>query len=83
MKRYLKFLLKWAACFAGCFVLIYIYVFFGGWKLFESGDAVLIEIGFAGILSLFILIIIEVFLRMEKRIACLEDRIKELEEGTH
>ena len=81
MKKYLYFLLKWAACFVACFVITYVFVFFGGWKLFESGDAFLIEIGFAGILSIFVVILLEVIAKLEKRIADLEERIKKLEDN--
>ena len=47
MKSKLKLLLLWLAVFAACFVIIYLIVFFGGAKLFESGDPILIELGAA------------------------------------
>ena len=50
MKDKLKLLLRWAIIFLFCFIMIYLFVFFGGWKLFESGDPILIEIGVAFIL---------------------------------
>ena len=79
MKGTLRILLKWTAWFAVCFVVIYLIVFFGGWKLFESGDPIMLEIGLALILSVFVTIINEVVTGLEKRIAHLEDKIKELE----
>lgn len=82
MKSYLKNLLKWAAWFIVCFVVIYLIVFFGGWKLFESGDPIMIEIGIALILSVFVFVISEVVTGLEKRIKSLEEKIKELEENT-
>ena len=79
MKKYLKFFLKWAAMFAACFAVIWLIVFIGGWKLFESGDVVLIELGFALILSVFLSAIGETVTAMNKRIEKLEERIAELE----
>ena len=79
MKGTLKILLKWAAWFVVCFLVIYLIVFFGGWKLFESGDPIMLEIGFALILSVFVTIINEVVTGLEKRIARLEEKIQELE----
>ena len=68
--------------FIVCFVVIYLIVFFGGWKLFESGDPIMIEIGIALILSVFVFVISEVVTGLEKRIKSLEEKIKELEENT-
>ena len=79
MKGTLRILLKWTAWFVVCFLVIYLIVFFGGWKLFESGDPIMLDIGFALILSVFVTIINEVVTGLEKRIAHLEDKIKELE----
>ena len=80
MKGTLKILLKWAAWFVVCFAVIYLIVFFGGWKLFESGDPIMLEIGLALILSVFVAIINEVVTGLEKRIKCLEEKLKELEQ---
>lgn len=79
MKDKLKLLLKWEIIFLFCFITIYLLVFVGGWKLFESGDPILIEIGVAYILSFFVLLFIEMISLLEKRVKALEDRIKELE----
>ena len=83
MKKYWKFLLKWAVCFIACFAVIWLIVFIGGWKLFESGDVVLIELGFALILSVFLLAIAETITVLNKRIDKLEEKIEELEKHTH
>ena len=80
MKKYLKTLLRWAVWFVVCFICIYLIMFFGGWKLFESKDPILVEIGVALILSLFVSIINEVVTGLEKRIKRMEEKIKELEE---
>lgn len=79
MKNKIKLLLKWAGMFVLCFIIIYLIVFFGGWKLFESGDPILIEIGIAVILSFFVLVFNEVVTGLEKRVKSLEERLNELE----
>jgi hypothetical protein len=79
MKDKLKLLLRWAIIFLFCFITIYLFVFVGCWKLFESGDPIFIEIGVAIILSFFVLLFIEMISILEKRVKALEDRIKELE----
>ena len=43
MKDKIKLLLRWVGIFLLCLIVIYLFVFFGGWKLFESGDPILIE----------------------------------------
>ena len=80
MKSKLKLLLLWLAVFAACFVIIYLIVFFGGAKLFESGDPILIELGAALILSVFVSVILHAMEAQSKRIDALEKRVKRLEE---
>ncbi len=80
MKGTLKILIKWAVWFVVCFAVIYLIVLFGGWKLFESGDPIMLEIGLALILSVFVTIINEVVTGLEKRIKCLEEKIEKLEQ---
>ena len=58
---------------------IYLIVFLGGWKLFESGDPILMEIGAALVLSIFFFAINEVLTMHEKKIKDLEEHIKKLE----
>ena len=79
MKDKIKLLLRWAGIFLLCFIVIYVFVFFGGWKLFESGDPILIEVGVAFVLSVFVSISNEVVTGLEKRVKSLEERINELE----
>lgn len=74
-----KLLLRLLASFIICFVIIYAVVFAGGWKLFESGDPILIEIGASMIGSLFLFVILEIFELQEQKIKKLEERIKNLE----
>ena len=54
-------------------------VFFGGAKLFESGDPILIELGAALILSVFVSVILHAMEAQSKRIDALETRIQTLE----
>ncbi len=79
MKEKIKLLLKWAGIFVLCFIVIYLLVFFGGWKLFESGDPVLIEVGIALVLSFFVFVFNEIVTGLEKRVKALEERLKELD----
>ena len=79
MKDKLKLLLKWFGTFLICFIVIYLTVFFGGWKLFNSGDPILIEIGVALVLSIFVFVINEVITALDKRVKVLEERLNELE----
>lgn len=59
--------------------MIYLIVFIGGWKLFESGDPILMEIGVALILSIFVFAVNEVIGALEKKVKSLEARVDELE----
>lgn len=80
MKKKAKMLLRWLGVFLLCFLAIYLIVFFGGWELFESGDPVLMEIGAALVLSIFVFAINEVLTMHEKKIKDLEEHIKKLED---
>ena len=80
MKSKLKLILLWLAAFAACFVIIYLIVFFGGAKLLESGDPILIELGCALILSVFLSVILYAMEAQSKRIDALEKRVRKLEE---
>ncbi len=79
MKNKIKLLLRWGGTFLLCLIVIYLFVFLGGWKLFESGDPILIEIGVAFVLSFFVFIFNEIVTGLEKRVKSLEERINELE----
>lgn len=80
MKSKLKLLLLWLAEIAVCFAVIYLVVFFSGAKLFESGDPILIMLGCALILSVFVSVILHAMEAQSKRIDALEKRVKTLEE---
>lgn len=80
MKKKAKMLLRWLGAFILCFLAIYLIVFWGGWKLFESGDPILMEIGAALVLSIFFFAINEVLTMHEKKIKDLEEHIKKLED---
>ena len=79
MKNRLEAFLRWTLTFLLCFGVIYLIVFFGGWKLFESGDPLLIEIGAALILSIFVFATNEAISALEKKVKSLEARVDELE----
>lgn len=79
MKKQLKNLHRWALTFLLCFIVIYLIVFIGGRKLFESGDPILMEIGVALILSIFVFAVNEVIGALEKKVKSLEARVDELE----
>lgn len=81
MKARAKTILRFLGCFVLCFLAIYLFVFVGGWKLFESGDPILIEIGAAFICSIFFFAINEVITSHEKKIKDLENRVKMLEDS--
>ena len=80
MKKKAKMLLRWLGVFLLCFLTIYLIVLFGGWKLFESGDPILMEIGAALVLSIFFFAINEVLTTHEKKIKDLQEHIKKLED---
>ena len=80
MKVKIKLLLKWLGIFVLCFVIIYLFVFLGGWKLFESGDSILIELGVSLVLSLFVFIFNEIVTGLEKRVKSLEERLGKIED---
>lgn len=81
MKERLKLILRFIGLFLICFITIYLVVFIGGWKLFESGDPILIEIGVAFILAIFMTAINEVLTQHQNKIIALEEKIAELEKS--
>ena len=80
MKNKLKMFLRWAFWFLICFVVIYLFVFFGGWKLFESRNPILIVVGIAIPLSVFVFAVNEAATELEKRVKALEERLNKLED---
>ena len=79
MKNKLISLLKWAVVFIICFLIVYLVVLFGGWKLFESGDPILIELGVSLVLSFFVFIFNETVTNLEKRVKALEEQLEKYE----
>ncbi len=79
----LKYILIWGLCILAWFVIIFLYVFCGGWELFESGNPIKIELGAAVIIGTLFFVIIDIIYELEKqheeKIKKLEKRIKELE----
>ena len=80
MKEKIKLLVKWVGIFVLCFVITYIFVFLGGWKLFESGDPILIEIGVSLPVSFFVFIFNEIVTGLEKRVKSLEEQLGKFED---
>ena len=76
----MKIILRFLGCFIFVFLVIYLFVFVGGWELFESGDPILIEIGVSAIFSVFFFAINEVINSHNKKIKELENRVIMLEE---
>lgn len=79
-KDKLKILLRWAVVFVSCFLIIYLIMLVAGWKLFESGDPILMEVGAALVISVFVSSFIEAIIILEKRVKALEEHITELED---
>jgi len=75
----LKYILHWLIATVVSFAVIYLFVFFGGWKLLESGDVVVLEFVAALALGTILWIFFEVTKEMENKIRQLEDRISQLE----
>lgn len=61
------------------FLVIYLFIFFGGWQLFEAGDPILYEIAAAIGIGIVVWLIYEVTVYYDARIKALEKRISELE----
>lgn len=85
LKDSLKFLLVWALCILVCFVIVFLWCFFVGWELFESGDPIKIELGISVILGSLFFVIINTIFELEKKreeqVKSLEKRIEELEKN--
>ena len=79
MKNKTKILLHLLASILICFVVIYLYIFFGGWKLAESGDPIQLEFLAAVAMGFIFWIMYEITCSQNKKIAELEERITALE----
>lgn len=75
----LKVLLHFLLCFLSSFAAIYAFVFLGGWRLFEGGDPILLEIAAALGAAFLLLIIFEITSAVQSRMRELEKRITEIE----
>ena len=80
-KEKLKMLLRLLICIAISFAFIYIIVFFGGWKLLESKDPILMEIAVSVIVGILLWIIYEFSRYCEKKFLDLNNKIEELEKN--
>lgn len=78
----IKMLLHLLAAICLSFVLIYLFVFLGGWKLLESGNPILIELAAAIIMGFVFWALFEVTKSYEAKLKELERRIEALEEET-
>ena len=81
MKEKFKTMLRWFGWFAVCFLVIYLIVLFFGSKLFGNGDPILMEVGVALILSIFVFAGNEAVTELDKKVKTLEKRIEELEKN--
>ena len=79
MRQKLKLYLRWFLSILFSFVCIYLFIFFGGWKLVESGDPIRIELAVAIIVGTILWVMNEVATAQDKKIKDLEQRITELE----
>lgn len=79
MKNRHKMCLHWLVSTVICFILIYLFIFFGGWKLAESGDPILLEILAAIAMGSVFWILYEVASDQNRKIQELEKRIAALE----
>lgn len=79
MKNKMKMILHLLVSVCVSFVLIYLFVFCGGWKLLGSGDPIMMEIAAALVLGVVFWIFFEITKSYETKIKALEQRIEVLE----
>ena len=79
MKQKLKSYLRWFISILLSFVCIYLFIFFGGWKLVESGDPIRMELAAAIVVGTILFVMNEVATAQDKKINDLEQRLTELE----
>lgn len=75
----LKMILHLIICMAVSFLIIYLLIFAGGWKLIESGDPICLQIAVSILVGFIVWIIFELSKAYEIKIKKLESRIKKLE----
>lgn len=74
-----KLLLRWLACFAVSFFVVYMVGFATGHKLFDGGNVALIEASIALILATFVFHFTEENRSNKAKIKELEERVAKLE----
>lgn len=74
-----KQLLHLLICFVTTFICIYLTIFIGGWRLFQGGDPILLEIAASIVIGFIIWLIYELFIILKGEIKVLEKRIEDLE----
>ena len=79
MKQKLKLYLRWFISILFSFVCIYLFIFFGGWKLVESGDPIRMELAAAIVVGTILFVMNEVATAQDRKIKDLEERVAELE----
>lgn len=77
--KFIKEILKFMLICVITFLLIYLLVFIGGWKLFESGNPILIEIGISILVGLILYTIYTINEDYKRKITELEKRLIKLE----
>ena len=75
-----KSLLRLLLCILFTFVVIYLLVFSGGWKLLESGNIVLIEVAVSVVVGTVVFMICENWRDHECKIKNLQEQIDKLQE---
>lgn len=75
-----KSLLRLLLCILFTFVVIYLLVFSGGWKLLESGNIVLIEVAVSVVVGTIVFMICENWRDHECKIKNLQEQIDKLQE---
>ncbi len=71
--------LRMLLCIVISFVVIYLLVFFGGWKLLESGDPILVEIAISIPVGILLGVIVELSKYFESELNKMASQIQELE----
>ena len=79
MKNTIKNILVLLLSIIFSFIFIYLFIFFGGSKLFESGDVILKELGVSIIIGTLVFLIIKINKTSYEKIEELEKRVEELE----
>ncbi len=79
MKNSIKDILVLLLSIIISFILIYLFIFFGGSKLFESGDVILQEVGVSIVIGALVFWIIKINKTNYDKIEELKKRVEELE----